>query len=98
MGAQNSKGPGEASGSDKASSSTGASQQPPDKKSSSTTDVKAIQNAAKGMIRSASGADINEKTLTQLVPIERLAQVRNTDGRLGAAQIIFFRILKWISV
>ena len=34
-----------------------------------------IENKEDCMTRSASGADINEKTFTQLVPIEKLSKV-----------------------
>lgn len=33
------------------------------------------------MTRSASGADINEKTFSQFVPIERLSEVKKIDKK-----------------
>lgn len=57
-------------------------------------DPKTQQTSREGMIRSASGADINEKTLTQLIPVEKLSQIlrdksSNQHGINGITSEVF---------
>jgi len=49
-----------------------------------------VQQAQGSMTRSASGADVTEKYLTQLVPVEKLAEIlrEQTSAKLGINGIV----------
>lgn len=47
-------------------------------------------SSKKGISRTASGADIQEKTTTQLLPVERLAKVSSDKSADGVNSIFVF--------
>lgn len=52
-------------------------------------------SSKKGISRTASGADIQEKTATQLLPVERLAKVGDKDMEC-AVFVLLWLIFCWL--